>query len=61
MDQLLYDWDINGDQQEMQYNCVVWLVKVRGIRAANILYISYITQQITNIYNIVSYFLKFIW
>ena len=28
MDQLLYDWDINGDQQEMQYNCVVWLVKV---------------------------------
>ena len=34
MDQLLYDWDINGDQQEMQYNCVVWLVKVSGIRAA---------------------------
>ena len=35
MDHLLFDWDINGDSQEMQYNCVVWLVKVSGIRAGS--------------------------
>ena len=35
MDHLLFDWDINGDSQEMQYNCVVWLVKVSGIRSGS--------------------------
>ena len=33
MDQLLYQWDINGLHEQMQYNCCVWLVKVSGIRA----------------------------
>mgnify|MGYP001211364907 CR=1 FL=1 len=35
MDQLLYEWDINGQPIQMQYNCVVWLVKVSGIRSGS--------------------------
>ena len=35
MDQLLYNWDINGLDDQMQYNCCVWLVKVTGIRAGS--------------------------
>ena len=35
MDQLLYQWDINGIPDQMVYNCVVWLVKVTGIRAGS--------------------------
>ena len=33
MDQLLYNWDINGPPNQMEYNCICWLVKVSGIRA----------------------------
>ena len=35
MDQLLYQWDINGIDDQMQYNCCVWLVKVTGIRSGS--------------------------